>query len=71
MLVLTRRLDESIEIGDSITIKVLSVDGDKVKLGINAPREVTILRSELSQTLIDQIQVCQNTQQQNNPEMPV
>jgi carbon storage regulator len=70
MLVLTRRLDESIEIGDSITIKVLSLDGDKVKLGINAPRDITILRSELTQALIDQIQVDSYPHPQEQPENP-
>ncbi|MBN2084104.1 MAG: carbon storage regulator CsrA [Anaerolineales bacterium] len=47
MLVLTRRTEESVVIGGNITITVLGVEGEKVKLGIDAPREVTILRSEL------------------------
>jgi carbon storage regulator len=47
VLVLTRRTEESVVIGGNITVTVLSVDGEKVKLGIEAPREVTILRSEL------------------------
>ncbi len=47
MLVLVRKCDESIVIGNDIIVTVLGVDGDRVKLGIAAPREVTILRQEL------------------------
>jgi carbon storage regulator len=47
MLVLTRRVDESIAIGENIFITVLSVEGDRVKIGISAPREITILRQEV------------------------
>lgn len=54
MLVLTRRLNESLVINDNIVVTVLSVDGDKVKLGIAAPKEIPILRQELHQALIDQ-----------------
>ena len=54
MLVLTRRIDESLNIGGSITITVLSIDGDKVKIGINAPREITILRQEIYQAVQEQ-----------------
>jgi carbon storage regulator len=54
MLVLTRRTDESLTIGDSITITVLSIEGDKVKLGIKAPREIPILRQEIYQAVQDQ-----------------
>lgn len=52
MLVLTRRSEEGLVLtvpglGDSIEITVLGVEGDRVKLGITAPRSVTILRHEL------------------------
>jgi carbon storage regulator len=47
MLVLTRRVDESISIGENIVVTVLAVEGDRVKLGIAAPREVPILRQEV------------------------
>ncbi len=47
MLVLTRKVDESIMIGDTIEIKVLGVDGGSVKLGIQAPREIPVHRKEV------------------------
>ena len=47
MLVLTRKLDESIIIGEKIEIKVLEVRGDQVRLGIVAPREISVHRKEL------------------------
>jgi carbon storage regulator len=54
MLVLTRRVDESIAIGDSITLTVLAIEGDRVKLGIKAPRDILILRQEVFQAVQDQ-----------------
>ena len=47
MLVLTRKAGEKITIGDNIVLSVLSVEGNIVKIGIDAPREVTILRMEV------------------------
>ncbi|CAM3555795.1 carbon storage regulator CsrA [Aeromicrobium ponti] len=47
MLVLTRKLKESIMIGDDIEISILSIEGDQVKLGINAPKNVDIHRKEI------------------------
>ncbi|MEA2111400.1 MAG: carbon storage regulator CsrA [Campylobacterota bacterium] len=49
MLVLTRKTDDSIVIGDNITIKVVSIEGGVVKLGIDAPNDISIMRSELLQ----------------------
>jgi carbon storage regulator len=47
MLVLSRKLTQALCIGESITVTVLSVDRKRVRLGISAPRESRILRSEL------------------------
>lgn len=47
MLVLSRKIDESIMIGGDIEVVVLGVEGDIVKIGIRAPKEIEILRKEL------------------------
>jgi carbon storage regulator len=47
MLILTRRLTEEIRIGDEITIAVLGINGDSVRLGIQAPKHVTVDREEV------------------------
>ena len=47
MLVLSRKIDESIIISDEIELIVVDIIGDRVKLGINAPKDVRILRSEI------------------------
>jgi carbon storage regulator len=51
MLVLSRRVAESIQIGDQIELEVLDISGNQVKLGIRAPRSVSVLRSELVITM--------------------
>ena len=47
MLVLSRKLNESLIIGEDIVISVLAIDRDKIKLGIEAPRDIQIVRKEL------------------------
>ena len=47
MLVLSRKLDQSLRLGDEITITVLGIDGDRVKIGIDAPRSIPVLRAEV------------------------
>jgi carbon storage regulator len=47
MLVLSREKDESIMIGDDVEITIVDVRGNKVRLGINAPREVSVHRKEI------------------------
>ena len=47
MLVLTRKKNESIQIGDDIEIKVIGIEGDQVKIGIAAPKSIEIYRKEI------------------------
>jgi carbon storage regulator len=47
MLVLTRKKDQSIVIGDNIEITIVDVQGEQVRLGINAPKSVSIFRKEI------------------------
>lgn len=51
MLVLSRKKDESIMIGDHIEIKILGVDGEQIKLGIIAPKTVKVHRSEVFEAI--------------------
>ena len=51
MLILTRKVGESVLIGDNISITVLSVRGNQVKLGVQAPKEVSVHREEIYQRI--------------------
>lgn len=51
MLVLSRKKDEKIIIGDNIAIMIVDIQGDKVRLGIEAPREVSVHREEIYQAI--------------------
>ncbi|MEB6112862.1 carbon storage regulator CsrA [Kurthia gibsonii] len=51
MLVLSRKMGESIIIGDGIEVKIINVDGDQVKLGIEAPRHIKVHRQEIFEAI--------------------
>jgi len=51
MLILTRKVGESLLIGDDISITVLSVRGNQVKIGVNAPKDVSVHREEIYQRI--------------------
>ena len=54
MLVLTRKTDESITIGNNIKVSVLEIKGTQVKLGIQAPKEIPINRTEIYEIIIQE-----------------
>lgn len=47
MLILTRRVGETVMIGDNVTVTVLGVKGNQVRLGVNAPKDVAVHREEI------------------------
>jgi len=51
MLVLSRKRDELIDIGDDISVMVVAIQGDKVRLGISAPRDVQVHRREITERI--------------------
>lgn len=51
MLILTRRVGETLMIGDDISITVLGVKGNQVRIGVNAPRDVAVHREEIFQRI--------------------
>ena len=57
MLVLSRKLNETVLIGDDVRVTLLAIDGDKIKIGVDAPRNIRVFREEL-------LEATKNTNQQ-------
>jgi len=60
MLVLTRKTNQSIMIGDDIEVSVLAVSRDKIRLGITAPRDVPVFRKEVYLSIKDEAEGAEN-----------
>lgn len=55
MLILTRRCGETIMIGNDITVMVLGIKGNQVRIGVNAPKEVAVHREEVAERIAEQM----------------
>jgi len=58
MLILTRRVGETLNIGDDITVTVLGVKGNQVRLGVNAPEDVEVHREEIYKIIQKEKESC-------------
>ena len=68
MLILSRRIDESIQIGDEITVTILDIKGKQVRIGISAPDDVAVHREEIYERVqADLNTVDQRNSDQNHP----
>jgi carbon storage regulator len=64
MLILTRRIGETLMVGDDVTVTVLGVKGNQVRIGVNAPKEIAVHREEIYQ------RIQREKQQQHNETEP-
>lgn len=65
MLILSRKVGETLNIGDEVTVTVLGAKGNQVRLGINAPRDIAVHREEIYQKIVAQ----QQLEEQDQPAM--
>jgi len=70
MLILTRRVGESLMIGDDVSVTILGVKGNQVRVGVNAPRDVAVHREEIYER-IKQEQLEQSTESDGTEPDPV
>ena len=66
MLILTRRVGEMLMIGDEVTVTVLGVKGNQVKIGVDAPKEVAVHREEIYQRIHQEVEQTGSTISREN-----
>jgi len=71
MLILTRRVGETLVIGDDVTVTVLGVRGNQVRLGVNAPKDVAVHREEIYQRIQNEKDAENSTESSENDDINV
>ena len=71
MLILTRRVGETLVIGDEVTVTVLGVRGNQVRLGVNAPKGVAVHREEIYQRIQNEKDAENSTESSENDDIDV